>query len=63
MINLEFNINKDDKVFTDKKTQVKTIAYPFTFPSGDQGIVSITKLVKTDWQPAEDLENIKLVLK
>lgn len=49
---------EDPKVFEDKKTKVKTIAYPFTFPNGDNGILSITKLVKMGWTPKNDIESI-----
>jgi hypothetical protein len=48
-------------VFEDQKTKVKTVAFPFQFPDGANGVISITKLKKDPWNPAEDIETVHIV--
>ena len=48
-------------VFEDHKTKVKTVAFPFQFPDGKQGVISITRLSKLAWNPADDIETVHIV--
>lgn len=48
-------------VFEDKKTGVKTVAFPFMFPSGASGVVSVTKLKRGPWKPSEDIETVQII--
>lgn len=68
------NVKLDDKmeiisvpeklaIYTDKKTGVKSVAFPFSFPDGNNGIITVTKLVKMGWQPSDDLNTIQLNFK
>ena len=68
------NVKLDDKmeiisvpdkvaIYTDKKTGVKSVAFPFSFPDGMNGIITVTKLVKMGWQPSDDIDNIQLNFK
>ena len=50
-------------VFTDKKTQVKSVVFPFDFPSGAHGAITIIKLRRQPWNPAEDIETIRINFK
>lgn len=50
-------------VFEDKKTGVKTVAFPFTFASGKTGILSVTHLDKFPWTPSKDIEEITIKFK
>lgn len=51
-------------VFTDKKTQVKSVAFPFAFPLNSiNGIITLTRLDKGGWQPARDIESITIKFK
>lgn len=50
-------------VFADKKTGVKTAAFPFTFASGVNGVVSVTHLERGSWEPADDIEAIAIKFK
>lgn len=43
------------QTFEDKKTGVRTVSFPFTFPDGTPGINSITRLVKGPWNPSDDV--------
>lgn len=45
-------------VFEDKKTKVKSVAFPFTFPDGAHGYVTITRLRRTPWTPSDDIKNV-----
>lgn len=47
-------------VFEDKKTLVKTVAFPFTFPNGRNGIISVTHLDPRAWLPSRDINNITI---
>lgn len=60
--------NKEDikvppklSVFEDKKTKAKTVAFPFVFPDGVNGVLTITRIVKTSWNPYDDLKNVVVV--
>lgn len=59
----EFTIPEKVAVYTDKKTGVKTIAIPMSFPNGENGIISITKLVKLGWVPSVDIESVVINFK
>jgi hypothetical protein len=48
-------------VFEDHKTGVKTVAFPFMFPDGKNGVVSVTRLSKHPWTPSDDIETVVLV--
>ena len=48
-------------VFEDPKTKVKTVAFPFQFPDGKNGIVSVTRLSKMPWVPSEHIETVHIV--
>ena len=50
-------------LFSDKKTQVKTAAFPIQFQDGIAGILSLTKFVKMDWHPNWDVEEIIIKFK
>jgi len=51
-------IPKDLAVFQDKKTGVRTVAFPIKFPTGENGVISVTKLKNAPWNPADEIENI-----
>lgn len=51
-------IDQDTPVMVDQRTKVKTCAFPFEFPDGSKGILSATKLVKSEWIPSDDLDKI-----
>lgn len=46
------------QTFEDKKTGVRTVSFPFTFPGGTPGIASITRLKKGVWEPSEDIKSV-----
>jgi len=48
-------------VFEDRKTGFKTASFPFTFPDGRNGIVSVTRLSRTPWIPSDDIETVHVV--
>ena len=50
-------------VFPDKKTGVKTVAFPITFATGVNGIVSVTHLSTMPWKPSDDIESIEIKFK
>lgn len=50
-------------LFSDKKTLVKTAAFPVQFQDGIAGILSLTKFVKMDWHPNWDVEEIIIKFK
>ena len=50
-------------VFTDKRKGVKTVAFPINFPTGVNGIMSITHLDTMAWTPSNDIEKIIIVYK
>lgn len=50
-------------LFKDKKTMVKTAAFPIQFTDGIAGILSLTKFVKMDWHPNWDVEEIIIKFK
>ena len=45
----------EKNLFKDKKTLVKTAAFPIQFSDGIAGILSLTKFVKMDWHPNWDV--------
>jgi hypothetical protein len=45
-------------VLEDKKTKVKTVYFPFQFPDGANGVISITKLKTSPWKPSDDIESV-----
>lgn len=49
---------EDLKVFEDKKTHARTIAFPFDFPSKHNGVLMVTRLNRFDWQPSQDIASI-----
>lgn len=56
-------IPKKISVFEDRKTMVKTVAFPFTFNNGKNGILSITHLDPSVWNPSEDIESLTIKFK
>lgn len=54
----EIIVPKVISVFQDRKTLVKTVAFPFTFKNGKNGILSITHLDPSSWRPSDDIESI-----
>lgn len=58
-----FEFPKNLSVFTDKKTQAKTIAFPFNFPSTHHGVLMITHLSRLDWVPSEDIASVVINFK
>lgn len=46
------------QTFEDKKTGVRTVSFPFTFPDGTPGISSITRLRKGAWEPSVDITSV-----
>lgn len=47
-------------VFEDKKTKVKSLALPFQFPDGRNGVVVVTRLHKASWNPIDSIKSITL---
>lgn len=60
ILSAEITVPPNIAVFTDKKTGVKTVAFPFQFPSGENGILSLTKLIKMGWIPSSDIKKITI---
>ena len=58
-----FEIPEKMSVFTDPKTQAKTIALPFQFPDGSNGIVMVSRLSATPFTPFKVLEKITIKFK
>ena len=56
----EIIISPGLNTFMDKKTGVQTVAFTFQFPSGDKGIVAITKLRKGKWNVEEDIKSLTI---
>lgn len=57
----ELIISEASGVFVDKRTKVKTVGIPFTFPDGVKGILSLTKLDQfSPWKPSKDLKKITI---
>lgn len=54
----ELKIKEGIKVFTDKKTNAKTIALPLRLPDGTSAIVMISRLKGEDWKPEDEIKNI-----
>lgn len=50
-------------IYEDKKTKVKSVAFPLNFPSGKNGMVTLTQLDNGAWQPSEDIESIVIKYK
>ncbi len=50
-------------VFTDKKTGVKSVSFPFQFTDGVPGFLTATRLVKLGWEPGNDIESITIKFK
>lgn len=50
-------------VFEDKKTKVKSVAFPFVFPDGITGVVTVTRLSKVPWNPVEHLQSVHINFK
>ena len=47
-------------VFQDKKTKAKTIALPFVFPDGTNGVIMVTRLSAAPWIPSDTLVKVNL---
>lgn len=50
-------------ILVDKKTQVKSISFPFQFSDGVPGFLTVTRLVKMGWEPSHDLDSITIKFK
>lgn len=60
MKNQTLEIKPSQKVFTDKKTNAKTIALPFKLPDGTQAICMISRLNDGDWKPRKDISSLTI---
>lgn len=56
----ELTIPNKLATFEDKKTGVRTVSFPFTFPDGTPGIASVTRLRKGPWEPSDDIESVMI---
>jgi hypothetical protein len=54
----EFIMLKDAAVYIDKKTDAKTVAFPFSFPDGNKGVIMVTRLNKGQWTPIDTIKSI-----
>ena len=59
----EFIIPARVSVFEDKRTDAKTLAMPFQFPDGTNGVVMISRLTKLGWTPSNDVARIVIYFK
>lgn len=50
-------------VFEDKKTGVRTVALRFVFSDYTEGIISITRLKRSPWNPIDDIKSITINFK
>lgn len=50
-------------ILVDKKTQVKSVSFPFQFGDGIPGFLTVTRLVKLGWNPSTDIESITIKFK
>ena len=48
--------------YTDEKRGVKSVAFPFQLPDGNNGIITITRLKTGEWIPSNDIKKIELHL-
>lgn len=47
-------------ILTDKKSQVKSVSFPFQFSDGVPGFLTVTRLVKMGWNPKDDIHSITI---
>jgi hypothetical protein len=59
----EFKVPEKVSVFEDKRTSAKTLAMPFQFSDGKNGVLMIAKLTKFGWNPSDDIESITVKYK
>jgi hypothetical protein len=55
---MKLDIPKKTNVFEDKVTGVKTMAMRIQFPDFTEGILSVTKLNRSKWNPIDDVKSI-----
>lgn len=58
-----FEIPERIAVFEDHKTSAKTIALPFQFPDGKNGVIMISRLNKMPWTPAQTITKVTIEFK
>lgn len=56
----ELIINSKIKVFTDKKTNARTIAIPFRLSDGTNAVAMISRLKAEEWNPQEEIKSITI---
>ncbi len=56
----EFEIPAQVSVFEDKKTGAKTVALPFQFQDGKNGVLMISRLNRLPWKPSESIKKITI---
>lgn len=47
-------------VFEDKKTRARSVAFPFDYPTGEHGVIIMTKLNAIPWQPSDYVKSITI---
>lgn len=58
--NEELVIPDKVSVFEDKKTGAKTLAMPFQFPDGKNGVVMVSRLHKSAWIPKNHISKVTI---
>lgn len=46
------------QVFDDPKTHAKTVAVPFQFPDGINGVMMVSRLQRMRWTPEREIDSI-----
>ncbi len=57
---IELTMPKKISVYVDKKTQAKSVALPFKFLDGTNGVVVVTRLHKEEWNAPKEIDKIKI---
>ena len=54
----EITIVPNLAVHEDQRTKYKSVAFPFTFSSGENGVLIITRLHKSRFEPEKEIKSI-----
>lgn len=56
----ELTIHESTAVFTDSKTNARTIALPFRLPDGTSAVLMVCRLKDDVWVPSKEIKSIKI---
>lgn len=55
-----FVIPPNLQVFDDSRTHAKTVAFPFQFPDGINGVLMVSRLQRISWKPERIIKKITI---